>query len=190
MYRALPNIVTVLRIMAVPVVVILLMDNALATAFWVILVAGLSDGLDGFLAKRLDAVTRLGTYLDPIADKMLLIAVFICLTFMEFIPGWIVCLVIMRDLLIIGGVLLSNVIALDLNVEPIAVSKLNTVLQIALVMSALVQPALELELPYLTDALIYLAGLTTIVSGTLYLSRWTGGFGVQPEKSLLEARGK
>ena len=190
MYRALPNIVTVLRILAVPVVVVLMMDNALATAFWVILVAGLSDWLDGFLAKRLDAVTLLGTYLDPIADKALLIAVFICLTLMGFIPGWIVCLMIMRDLLIIGGVLLSNVIELDLNVEPIAVSKLNTVLQIALVMSALMQPALELELPYLTDALIYLAGLTTIVSGTLYLSRWTGGFGTQRVRNLMEARGK
>jgi cardiolipin synthase len=190
MYRSLPNIVTVLRILAVPVVVVLLMGNTLATAFWIILVAGLSDGLDGFLAKRFDAVTRLGTYLDPIADKALLIAVFVCLTLMGLIPGWIVCLVIMRDLLIIGGVLLSNVIELDLNVEPIAVSKLNTVLQIALVMSALMQPALKLELPYLTDLLIYPAGLTTIVSGILYLSRWTGGFDVQPEKSLVEAKGK
>jgi cardiolipin synthase len=190
MYRALPNIVTVLRILAVPVVVVLMMDNALAAAFWVILVAGLSDGLDGFLAKRLDAVTRLGTYLDPIADKALLIAVFVCLALMGFVPGWIVCLVIMRDLLIISGVLLSNVIELDLNVEPITVSKLNTILQIALVMSALTQPALELELPYLTDVLLYLAGLTTIVSGTLYLSRWTGGFGAQPVKNLLETRGK
>ena len=190
MYRALPNIVTVLRILAVPVVVVLMIDNALATAFWVILVAGLSDGLDGFLAKRLDAVTRLGTYLDPIADKTLLIAVFVCLTVMGFVPGWIVCLVIMRDLLIIGGVLLSNVVALDWNVEPIAVSKLNTGLQIALVMSVLIKPALELELPYLTDVLLYLAGLTTIVSGTLYLSRWTGGFGTQRVRNLMEARGK
>lgn len=190
MYRALPNIVTILRLIAVPIVVVLLLDNSLVAAFWLILAAGLSDGLDGFLAKRLQAVTRLGTFLDPVADKALLIAVFLSLTQMGILPGWIVCLVIMRDLLIIGGVLLTRFVDLDLNVEPIVVSKINTFLQIVLVMGSLGQAAFALDFLYLTPLLIYSVTLTTILSGTLYLARWTGGFGASSDKKFVEAEGE
>ncbi|MEC8137585.1 MAG: CDP-alcohol phosphatidyltransferase family protein, partial [Pseudomonadota bacterium] len=116
------------------------------------------------------------TYLDPLADKAMLIAVCLCLVYLGYLPGWIVALAILRDLLILGGVLLSNVLELELKVEPISISKLNTVLQISMVAFALGQPAVGLDLPQVMSALIYLVTFTTIVSGTLYLARWMGAW--------------
>ena len=153
--RLLPNGISLLRLLAVPLTVYLLMSQEMVAAFWVIVAAGVSDGLDGYLAKRFDAVTRLGTYLDPLADKAMLIAVCLCLVYLEYLPGWIVALAILRDLLILGGVLLSNVLELELKVEPISISKLNTVLQILMVSFALGQPAVGLDLPQVVSALIY-----------------------------------
>tara|TARA_B100000676_G_scaffold306917_1_gene364145 strand:+ start:474 stop:959 length:486 start_codon:yes stop_codon:yes gene_type:complete len=146
----------------------------MAAAFWVIIAAGVSDGLDGYLAKRLNAVTRIGTYLDPLADKTMLIAVCLCLAHLGFLPCWIIALAILRDLLILGGVLLSNVLELELNVDPILISKLNTVLQIFMISFALGHEALGWDLLQAVSALVYAVAFTTIVSGTLYLARWTG----------------
>ena len=174
--RLLPNGISLLRLLAVPLTVYLLMSQEMVAAFWVIVAAGVSDGLDGYLAKRFDAVTRLGTYLDPLADKAMLIAVCLCLVYLGYLPGWIVALAILRDLLILGGVLLSNVLDLELKVEPILISKFNTVLQILMVAFALGQPAVGLGLPQVVSALIYLVTFTTIVSGTLYLARWMGAW--------------
>lgn len=190
-YRALPNIVTGLRLIAVPIVVTLLLENEFSAAFWLIVAAGLSDGLDGFLAKKLDAVTPLGTYLDPIADKSLLVGVFVTLTYLGLLPGWIVALVILRDLLIVGGVLLSKFfVELALKVEPILISKLNTFLQILLMMFALGQTAVGVDMPYMVSGLIYLVAATTIVSGTLYLARWTSGRETIDEKAAVEGTGE
>jgi len=186
----LPNLVTGLRLIAVPVVVVLIFESAWSAAFWLVVAAGLSDGIDGFLAKRLNAVTRLGTYLDPIADKSLLVAVCLSLTYSGLLPGWIVALVILRDLLIVNGVVLSRLLALDLKVEPILVSKLNTVLQLFLIGLVLGQPGTGLDLPQLAGALIYLVAFTTIVSGTLYLLRWLQGLEAVPEVQLVRADSK
>ena len=172
--RLLPNGISLLRILAVPLTVYLLLSQEIAAAFWVIIVAGVSDGLDGYLAKRLNAVTRIGTYLDPLADKTMLIAVCLCLAHLGFLPCWIIALAILRDLLILGGVLLSNVLEFELNVDPILISKLNTVLQIFMVSFALGHEALGWDLLQAVSALVYAVAFTTIVSGTLYLARWTG----------------
>ena len=130
--------------------------------------------LDGYLAKRLNAVTRIGTYLDPLADKTMLIAVCLCLAHLGFLPCWIIALAILRDLLILGGVLLSNVLELKLSLKPIFISKLNTVLQILMVAFALGEEAIGWDFLRVVSALVYLVAFTTIVSGTLYLARWTG----------------
>lgn len=190
LYRSLPNLVTGLRLLAVPIVVFLLLDDKLTAAFWVIVAAGLSDGLDGYLAKRMDAVTKLGTYLDPVADKILLIAVFVCLVALRLLPVWFVCLVIMRDTLIIGGVIFSKLINFELIVEPTIISKLNTLLQILLGMWALGQAALGFNIFFVTLGLIYLTAVTTLVSGTIYLSRWTVGFDGEMTRDCIEAIGK
>ena len=188
--RSVPNVVTGLRLIAVPVVVVLLLSNSLTAAFWVIVAAGISDGLDGYLAKRLDAVTQLGTYLDPLADKALLIAVFVCLATLDLLPGWLAYLMILRDMLIVGGVLLSRVTALSILIEPTTISKLNTFLQISLGMWVLGQTVLGADVPYIAGSLILLVVFTTLASGTLYLSRWTVGYGVTATKGYAEVTGK
>ncbi|MEE2688714.1 MAG: CDP-alcohol phosphatidyltransferase family protein [Pseudomonadota bacterium] len=190
LYRSLPNLLTGLRLFAVPIVVFLLLDDKLTAAFWVIVAAGLSDGLDGYLAKRMNAVTKLGTYLDPVADKILLIAVFVCLVALKLLPVWFVCLVIMRDILIIGGVIFSKLINFELIVEPMFISKLNTLLQILLGMWALGQAVLGFNIFFVTLGLIYLTAVTTLVSGTIYLSRWTVGFDGETARDRIEAIGK
>ena len=172
--RLLPNCISLLRIFAVPLTVYLLLSQQIAAAFWLIIVAGVSDGLDGYLAKRLNAVTLIGTYLDPLADKTMLIAVCLCLAHLGYLPCWIIALAILRDLLILGGVFLSNVLELELSVDPILISKLNTVLQIIMVAFALGREAMGWDLLQVMSALVYLVAVTTIVSGTLYLARWTG----------------
>ena len=172
--RLLPNGISLLRIFAVPLTIYLLLSQEMTAAFWVIVMAGVSDGLDGYLAKRLNAVTRIGAYLDPLADKTMLIAVCLCLAHLGFLPCWIIALAILRDLLILGGVLLSNVLELKLSLKPIFISKLNTVLQILMVAFALGQEAIGWDFLQLVSALVYLVAFTTIVSGTLYLARWTG----------------
>ena len=172
--RLLPNCISLLRIFAVPLTVYLLLSQQMTAAFWLIIVAGVSDGLDGYLAKRLNAVTLIGTYLDPLADKTMLIAVCLCLAHLGCLPCWIIALAILRDLLILGGVLLSNVLELELSVDPILISKLNTVLQIIMVAFALGREAMGWDLLQVMSALVYLVAVTTIVSGTLYLARWTG----------------
>ena len=172
--RLLPNGISLLRILAVPLTVYLLLSQQMTAAFWLIIVAGVSDGLDGYLAKRLNAVTLIGTYLDPLADKTMLIAVCLCLAHLGYLPCWIIALAILRDLLILGGVLLSNVLELELSVDPILISKLNTVLQIIMVAFALGREAMGWDLLQVMSALVYLVAVTTIVSGTLYLARWTG----------------
>jgi len=190
LYRALPNVVTGFRLITVPVVIFLLLDFSLMAAFWIIVAAGLSDGLDGYLAKRMDAVTQLGTYLDPIADKALLISVFCCLAALTLLPAWLVCLFIKRDLLIIGGVMLSKLTDMELTVEPTFYSKLNTFLQIALGMWVLGQAALGLDVPIAAAALIYLTALTTLVSGAIYLARWIAGYGVEAVLDYAEVIGE
>ena len=172
--RLLPNCISLLRIFAVPLTVYLLLSQQMTAAFWLIIVAGVSDGLDGYLAKRLNAVTLIGTYLDPLADKTMLIAVCLCLAHLGYLPCWIIALAILRDLLILGGVFLSNVLELELSVDPILISKLNTVLQIIMVAFALGREAMGWDLLQVMSALVYLVAVTTIVSGTLYLARWTG----------------
>ena len=172
--RLLPNGISLLRIFAVPLTIYLLLSQEMTAAFWVIVMAGVSDGLDGYLAKRLNAVTRIGAYLDPLADKTMLIAVCLCLAHLGFLPCWIIALAILRDLLILGGVVLSNILELKLSVNPIFISKLNTVLQIFMVAFALGQEAIGWDFLRVVSALVYLVAFTTIVSGTLYLARWTG----------------
>ena len=188
--RSVPNVVTGLRLIAVPFVVVLLLSDSLTAAFWVIVVAGISDGLDGYLAKRLDAVTRLGTYLDPLADKALLIAVFVCLAILDLLPGWLVCLLILRDMLIVGGVLLSRVTALSIMIEPTMISKLNTFLQIFLGMWVLGRAVLGADVYYIAGSLILLVVLTTLASGTLYLFRWTAGYGVTAARGYAGVTGE
>ena len=169
------NLITLARLLAAPLAIWLILDDQIAAAFWVFVAAGVSDAVDGFIAKRLDQRSPLGALLDPIADKTLLVSLFVALGLAGRLPNWLVILVVFRDLLIVGGFLLATAVSHPLRTRPLAVSKLNTALQIILVAIVLAQLGLGLPLGRLTEILIYAVGVTTVLSGTGYLVRWTRG---------------
>lgn len=170
---SLPNIITLGRLLSVPVAIWLVLSGALTAAFWLFVAAGVSDAVDGFIAKRLDQRSQLGALLDPIADKVLLVSMYVTLGVANHLPAWLVILVVFRDALIVGGFLLVGALGQPMRWEPLLVSKLNTALQIALVGLVLAELGLGLRAFGLDTALIYAVGATTVISGAGYLVRWT-----------------
>ena len=114
----LPNAITIARILAVPLMIWLIVSGDYLAAFWIFVLAGISDGVDGFIAKRFGLQTELGAYLDPLADKLLLVSIFVSLGMLRVLPPWVVILVVSRDILIVGGVLLSKMINQPVRVQP------------------------------------------------------------------------
>lgn len=165
----LPNLITLGRLLCVPLAIWLILGERYGLAFWVFVAAGVSDALDGWIAKRWDQRTPLGALLDPIADKALLAAVYITLGCAGELPHWLVILVVLRDLLIVGGYLLSHGANAP---EPLFISKVNTLVQIALVGFVLARLGLDIDEQLVTSSLIAAAGVTTVWSGLSYLVRW------------------
>jgi cardiolipin synthase len=168
----LPNLITLARLFSVPVMVWLIFDERYGTAFWVFVAAGVSDALDGYIAKRFDQRTRLGALLDPIADKALLAGVYVSLGLAGQLPGWLVGIVILRDFLIVAGFVLINATAAPKRFGPLYISKVNTLVQIVLIGFVLARLGLAIEAGLETRLLIAVAALTTVLSGLSYLARW------------------
>jgi cardiolipin synthase len=171
------NFITLARLLAAPVAIWLVLADQMAPAFWLFVAAGLSDAVDGFIAKRFDQRSRLGALLDPVADKVLLLSMFVTLGVAGHLPDWLVILVVFRDILIIGGFLLASAVEHPIATKPLYVSKLNTALQIALVAVVLAQLGLGFGDfgAKLALVLIYATALTTVLSGAGYLVRWARG---------------
>ncbi|MES9969547.1 MAG: CDP-alcohol phosphatidyltransferase family protein [Candidatus Thiodiazotropha sp.] len=171
--KDIPNLISVLRILLTIPIVWLLFEHEFSYALILFAVAGFSDGLDGFLAKRFGWRSHLGGLLDPLADKALLMSSFLVLGGLGLIPVWLVILVIFRDLTIMGGALYYNFSIEELDANPSLISKLNTLLQIVLVL-LVVTDAGPLDLPdQLLSWLTWLTGFTTLVSGIAYVWIWT-----------------
>jgi len=170
----LPNIISLARLISVPMVVWLIVAGHLAVAFWVFVAAGLSDAVDGAIAKGFGMTSELGGYLDPIADKALLGAVFIALGWRGDVPTWLVILVVSRDFLLVGGTILMIVLDQAVIIAPIMISKINTACQIALAAVILGEHGLGLELDPMPGLLTPLVAATTVISGGLYLYGWAG----------------
>lgn len=175
--KTLPNAITGMRLVAVPVVVWLILTGRMTGAFWVFVAAGVSDAVDGYLAKRLDAHSVLGSYLDPLADKLLLVAIYILFGQAGQIPVWLVVLVIMRDAALLGGSIVLVRADRTAAMRPLAISKVNTALQIILAGEVLARLGIGFpDLGIGHDALIYAVAATTLISGLAYLIRMgTGG---------------
>lgn len=170
--RDLPNIISVLRLVAVVPVIYLLLASAYGWALLLFALAGASDGLDGFLAKRYGWHSRLGGILDPLADKALLVSCFLVLGAQGLVPLWLVLAVILRDLVIVVGALIYNFKVEAVEAAPIPVSKLNTVLQILLVV-LVIMDAGPLPLPDGAIAiLVWTSFVTVLISGTQYVWIW------------------
>src|SRR5262249_25579186 len=129
---SIPNLITLGRILLVPIVVWAITAGEMRVAFALFLAAGLSDAVDGFLAKRFGMSTELGAYLDPLGDKAMMVSVYVALGISEAIPAWLVILVVSRDIMIVGAVILSWLVDRPVPLRPLLVSKLNTVAQILL----------------------------------------------------------
>jgi len=164
----LPNLITLARLLCVPLAIWLILEARYGVAFWVFVAAGISDALDGYIAKRFDQRTPLGALLDPIADKALLAGVYIKLGLADQLPHWLVILVVLRDLLIVGGYLLIQGTAAP---QPLFISKVNTLVQISLIGFVLARLGLGIDEGWLTALLVDAAAVTTVWSGLSYLVR-------------------
>jgi len=169
----LPNALTLLRIILVPLLIALLVRENFGIALWVFVVAGVSDLLDGFIAKRFDLCTRLGAILDPLADKLLIVASFLVLAAGGRLPWWLAAVVILRDLVIVGGACAYHFRAGEVEMAPSPLSKANTFVQLCLILLVLLQGAGVVRtvnwLPLVQGVVLF----TTIVSGVHYVVVWT-----------------
>jgi cardiolipin synthase len=168
-----PNLITLGRILLVPIVVwAIATPGAMWIAFVLFLAAGVSDAVDGYLAKRFAMTTELGAYLDPLADKALIVSIYLTLGINGFIPRWLVILVVSRDILIVGGIMLSWLVGPPLKIKPLLVSKLNTVAQIVFASVVLGSLGFNYELPTLTLILMGLVAVLTLLSVAAYVAEW------------------
>ncbi len=168
----LPNLITLTRLLSVPLMIWLIVSEQYGVAFWVFIAAGASDALDGYIAKRFDCRTRLGALLDPTADKALLSSVYVALGIAEKVPNWLVILVVFRDVMIIGGFILIQTLAAPRKFDPLYISKINTLAQITLVAYVLARLGLGFPDGEVTPILVWITALTTVLSGLSYLVRW------------------
>jgi cardiolipin synthase len=169
----LADAITLARLAAVPLVVWLILRHHLALTFWLFVAAGASDAVDGWLARRNGGGSTLGAVLDPVADKALLVTMFVTLAAIRVLPDWLAILVVFRDMLIVGGVLVLSVLGQSVTIRPLYISKLNTAMQIVLVAVALLLAGFgqhnALAAPWLLSVLIWSVAATTLASGTAYV---------------------
>jgi cardiolipin synthase len=169
----LPNAISLARVVLVAPLVLWIVEGRYVAALLVLVVAGLSDGLDGFLAKRFDWRTRIGGLLDPAADKLLLVAAFASLTYVGLVPLPLTLVVVGRDVMIVVGAICYQWLIAPVEAEPAAISKLNTACQLAMVFFTLTSAAFawppQVSLTVLGAAVVF----TSIVSGLNYVLRWS-----------------
>ena len=172
MLTNIPNFITMGRIISVPVIFWLLITGQSQIAFYVFVCAGLSDAVDGYLAKTFDWRSELGAYLDPLADKLLIVSIYIALAVLAELPLWLVIAVVSRDILIVAAVLLAWLLDQPVRVRPLAVSKANTAAQIVLAATVLADKAFGLGLDMTRLVLVWATGTLTVLSLAAYLRAW------------------
>ena len=171
-----PNLITLMRLFLVPFTIAMIGEGDWRLAFYAFVLAGFSDAVDGFIARRFDMRTELGAYLDPLADKALLVSLFVTLGWLGQIPAWLAIVVVSRDIMIVSGILLAWLLGSPMAIRPAAISKLNTLVQILMAGTALGIRAYGLDIgSFLTYAEIGV-GILTTVSALDYLNHWLKHF--------------
>jgi cardiolipin synthase (CMP-forming) len=168
----LPNVITLARLVSVPLAIWLVLGERHAAAFWVFIGAGLSDAVDGYIAKHFNRRTPLGAVLDPAADKALLTGLYVTLFMTGYLPGWLVSLVVLRDAMIVFGYVALRASVGPQRLGPLFISKINTLVQIALVGFVLARLGVGAPAGWGETLLIPAAAITTVLSGLSYLLRW------------------
>ena len=169
---SIPNLITLGRILLVPVVVWAIISGEMRIAFLLFLAAGISDAIDGFLAKRFRMASELGAYLDPLADKALIVSIYVSLGISGVLPIFLVILVVSRDIMIISAFLLSWLVGKPMPVRPLLVSKANTVAQILLATLVLAEQAFNFDATLAAQLLMALVAILTLLSIAFYLAEW------------------
>lgn len=170
--RDIPNLITSLRILLVPPFLWLLLQERYGAALLLFTVAGVSDALDGFLAKHYGWTSELGGLLDPLADKLLLIGAILALGWLRELPVWLVALVILRDVVIVTGAVGYHLMVERVQASPLLISKLNTLMQLTMVFVVIVHYGMMTLPSWLLTGWIYVTALTTVWSGTAYVWQW------------------
>lgn len=163
-----PNIITFGRLCAVPLAFWLVVQHRLDLAFFLFVLAGLSDAVDGWLARRYGG-NAVGALLDPVADKALLVTMYVTLAVVQELPDWLAILVVFRDLMIVGGVIVLGVMGQPVTIRPLYVSKINTTLQIVLIAATLFLAGFGLMAPLAITVLVWTVAASTLVSGAAYV---------------------
>ena len=167
-----PNLISLARVISIPFTVWLILNGAMLAAFWVFLAAGISDAIDGYIAKRFNLRSEIGAFLDPIADKALLVSVFVTLGAAGFIEAWLVILVVFRDGLIVAGALVYQAVYNNLFMHPLVSSKINTTLQFLLATMIMGTSGFGIALQWEIQVTAYAVAATTIWSGAAYVIVW------------------
>lgn len=168
----LPTMLTILRILSVPLVVLLIVNRQFALAFWVFLVSGATDGIDGFLARRWNQRTELGAYLDATADKALLVSIYVALALEHSVPHWLAIAVVSRDVMIVGAVILSWLLKRPVEIAPHKVSKANTLFQILFAGLVLASEGHGFSLGVWREIAVWIVAALTVLSAGFYLAAW------------------
>jgi cardiolipin synthase (CMP-forming) len=174
---SIPNLITLARILSVPVMVWAIITGWMFVAFLLFVAAGLSDAIDGYLAKRFGMTSELGAYLDPLADKALIVSIYVTLGVSGEIPLWLVILVVSRDIMIVAAVLLAWLVGKPLPMKPLLVSKLNTVAQIVFAGIVLAARGLHFAADWLVSAAMAVVTLLTLLSVAAYVREWVRHMG-------------
>jgi cardiolipin synthase len=169
----LPNLITILRIFLVPVIITLMLREHYTAALWFFTVAGVSDALDGYIARRFDMRTTLGATLDPLADKILIIASVISLCRLGLLPVWLTVVVVCRDLVIASGAVAWRYVIGRLDMAPLIASKINTFMQVAMIFLVLGRASGIQGISVLLSFLFALVLITSLVSGFQYVLVWS-----------------
>jgi cardiolipin synthase len=167
-----PNLITIFRLIIVPLVIVMIAQGRWATAFALFVVAGVSDAVDGFIARRFDMRSRLGSYIDPLADKALLVSIYVTLSVVGVLPGWLAIVVVSRDVMILAAILLSWGMGKPVEIRPLTVSKINTAVQIAFAALVLSTNAFGIDAAAVEDIAMATVAAFTVVSAAAYLALW------------------
>jgi cardiolipin synthase len=168
----LPNLITIARLLIVPLVIMMIGQGRWATAFVLFVVAGVSDAVDGFIAKRFDMRSEFGAYIDPLADKALLVSLYVTLPIIGVLPGWLAIVIVSRDIMIIAAIMVSWLMDRPVEIKPLAISKLNTAVQIAFASLVLGKKAFGLDLNAFDTAAMWAVVVLTVASVAAYLAKW------------------
>jgi cardiolipin synthase len=169
-----PNAICIVRILLILPFVAALFEAQYRTALVIIVVAGLSDGVDGFLARTFDWRTRLGSLLDPAADKLLVVSAFLSLSLLELVPLGLTIIVVLRDIVIVSGALVYQRVAGRLEGEPVLISKLNTVCQLGFIVLVIAHAQWQQPTMFWLTLLGAMVVFTSVTSGLTYVLIWSG----------------